>query len=86
MSGILRRAVAQTAALLLGAVVAVPAGLVLSATSASAATPVTVIADADSYVDSALPASNFGPRTSFPVDNSPQQTAYLKFDIPAGPI
>lgn len=84
MSWILRRAVAQTATLLLGAVVAVPAGLVLSATSASAATPVTVIADADSYVDSALPASNFGPRTSFPVDNSPQQTAYLKFDIPAG--
>jgi parallel beta-helix repeat protein len=84
MSGILRRAVAQTAALLLGAVIAVPAGLVLSSTSASAATPVTVIASADSYVDSALPTSNFGSRTSFPVDNSPQQTAYLKFDIPSG--
>jgi parallel beta-helix repeat protein len=84
MSGILRRAVAQTAALLLGAVIAVPAGLVLSSTSASAATPVTVIASSDSYVDSALPTSNFGSRTSYPVDNSPQQTAYLKFDIPSG--
>lgn len=84
MSGILRRAVAHTAALLLGAVVALPAGLVLSSTSASAATPVTVIAGADSYVDSALPTTNFGTRTSFPVDNSPQQTAYLKFDIPDG--
>ncbi|MDF2461357.1 MAG: hypothetical protein K0S68_760, partial [Candidatus Saccharibacteria bacterium] len=75
MSGILRPAIAQTAARLLGAVIAVPAGLVLSSTSASAATPVTVIASADSYVDSALPTSNFGSRTSFPVDNSPQQTA-----------
>jgi parallel beta-helix repeat protein len=84
MSGILRRAVVQTSALLLGTVVAVPAGLVLSASSASAATPVTVIADADSYVDSALPTSNFGTRTSFLVDGSPQQTAYLKFKIPSG--
>ena len=84
MSGILRRAVVQTAALLLGTVVAVPAGLVLSASSASAATPVTVIAGADSYVDSALPTSNFGTRTSFPVDGSPQQIAYLKFNIPSG--
>src|SRR5688500_17470028 len=84
MSGILRPAVAQTAALLLGTVIAVPAGLVLSSTSASAATPVTVLASSDSYVDSALPTSNFGSRTSYPVDNSPQQTAYLKFDIPSG--
>ena len=84
MSGILRCSAAQTAALLLTAVVAVPAGLVLSTTSASAATPVTVIAAADSYVDSALPTTNFGTRTSFPVDNSPQQTAYLKFNIPTG--
>ncbi|HEX6759723.1 MAG TPA: DNRLRE domain-containing protein, partial [Propionibacteriaceae bacterium] len=84
MSGILRRAVVQTAALLLGTVVAVPAGLVLSASSASAATPVTVIAGADSYVDSALPTSNFGTRTSFPVDGSPLQIAYLKFNIPSG--
>ena len=84
MSGILWRRAAQTAALVFSAVVAVPAGLVLSSTSASAATPVTVIASADSYVDSALPSSNFGTRTSFPVDNSPQQTAYLKFDIPDG--
>jgi parallel beta-helix repeat protein len=68
----------------LAAGVAVPAGLVLSTTSASAATPVTVIASADSYVDSALPTTNFGTRTSFPVDNSPQQTAYLKFNIPSG--
>jgi parallel beta-helix repeat protein len=84
MSGILLRAVAHMAALLFGAVMALSAGLVLSSTSASAATPVTVIAGADSYVDSALPTTNFGGRTSFPVDNSPQQTAYLKFDIPAG--
>jgi hypothetical protein len=84
MSGILLRAVAHTAALLFGAVVALSAGLVLSSTSASAAPPVTVTAGADSYVDSALPTTNFGARTSFPVDNSPQQTAYLKFDIPAG--
>ena len=84
MSGILRRAVARTGALLVGAALATPAGLVLSSTSASAATPVTVIAAADSYVDSALPTSNFGTRTSFPVDNSPQQTAYLKFKIPYG--
>jgi parallel beta-helix repeat protein len=84
MSGILRRAVARTGALLVGAALAVPVGLVMSSTSASAATPVTVIAGADSYVDSALPSSNFGSRTSFPVDNSPQQTAYLKFNIPAG--
>jgi parallel beta-helix repeat protein len=84
MSGILRRTAAQTAAFLVGAVLAVPAGLVLSSTSASAATPVTVTAAADSYVDSALPTSNFGTRTSFPVDNSPQQTAFLKFNIPAG--
>jgi parallel beta-helix repeat protein len=84
MSGILRRAVARTGALLVGAALAVPVGLVVSSTSASAATPVTVIAGADSYVDSALPSSNFGTRTSFPVDNSPQQTAYLKFHIPAG--
>lgn len=83
MSGILRRGVILTATLLIGPV-AVSAGLVLSSTSASAATPVTVIADADSYVDSAFPTSNFGTRTSFPVDNSPQQTAYLKFDIPDG--
>jgi len=83
MSGVLRRGVVLTVGLLLGPL-AVPAGLVLAATSASAATAVTVVAEADSYVDSALPTSNFGTRTSFPVDNSPQQTAYLKFNIPSG--
>jgi parallel beta-helix repeat protein len=84
MSGVLRRAVVQMSALLLGALVAVPAGLVLSAGSASAATPVTVAAVADSYVDSAMPTSNLGTRTSFIVDGSPEQIAYLKFDIPSG--
>ena len=76
-------AVVLTVGLLLGPV-AVLAGLVLTATSASAATAVTVVAEADSYTDSAQPTVNFGRRTSFPIDASPQQTAYLKFDIPNG--
>jgi parallel beta-helix repeat protein len=83
MSGILRRAVVSTAALSIGIAV-VPAGAILGASSASAATPVTVVANADSYVDSAAPTSNFGTRTSFLVDASPQQIAYLKFTIPSG--
>jgi parallel beta-helix repeat protein len=83
MSGVLRQAIALTVGLLLGPV-ALLSGLVFTATSASAATAVTVVAEADSYVDSAYPTSNFGNRTSFPVDASPQQTAYLKFDIPSG--
>jgi parallel beta-helix repeat protein len=83
MSGILRPAVAPTAALLLGPV-AVSAGLALNTTSASAATPVTVVAGADSYVASDAPTSNFGTRTSFLIDDSPQKTAYLKFNIPSG--
>ena len=83
MSGILRPVVVPTAALLLGPV-AVSAGLVLSTTSASAATPVTVVAGADSYVASDAPTSNFGTRTSLLIDDSPQKTAYLKFNIPRG--
>ena len=83
MSGVLRRTVLLTVGLLLGPV-AVLAGLLLTAPSASAATAVTVVAEADSYTDSAQPTVNFGRRTSFPIDASPQQTAYLKFDIPSG--
>ena len=48
MSGVLRRAVVLTVGLLLGSV-AVPAGLGITATTASAATAVTVVAEADSY-------------------------------------
>ena len=83
MSGVLRRAVVLMAALMLGPV-GVPAGLLLTAGTAYAATPVTVVVGADSYVDSALPTSSFGSRTSFPVDASPEQIAYLKFNIPSG--
>ncbi|TFV74835.1 right-handed parallel beta-helix repeat-containing protein [Blastococcus sp. CT_GayMR19] len=82
MSAIMRRAIGLTFAVLLGpAVMSIGTGLSLP--SASAAEPVTVTAAADSYVDAALPTSNFGTRTSYLIDASPQQIAYLRFDIPA---
>jgi parallel beta-helix repeat protein len=79
MSAISRRAIGLICALLLGLLFA-PAG------TASAADPVTVTAVADSYVSAAAPTTNYGNRLYFMVDGDPQQTAYLKFDIPAGTV
>jgi parallel beta-helix repeat protein len=73
-----KRLVALASALLLGLAVAVNSPV------ASAAEPVSVTAVADSYVDAALPTSNFGRRTSVAVDGDPHQVAYLKFNVPAG--
>ena len=77
MSKIVRRAVDLAGSLLLGLLV-IPIG------TAAAAAPVTVDAAADSYVNASTPTSNFGNRAYLIVDGDPQQTAYLKFDIPAG--
>jgi fibronectin type 3 domain-containing protein len=56
--------------------------------TASATTPApptsgtfTFNAAADSYVDSALPTTNFGSGTALRFDASPQQVAYLRFDL-----
>jgi hypothetical protein len=81
--GGLRRGVVLTATFLLGATL-VTAGMVLTTNSASAATPVTVVASVDSYVDAGAQAASFGTDTALRVDGDPQKVAYLKFNIPSG--
>jgi parallel beta-helix repeat protein len=83
VSGVLRRGVVLTATFLLGPTL-VTAGLVLTTNSASAATPVTLVASADSYVDAGAQAANFGTATALRVDGDPEKVAYLKFNIPSG--
>src|SRR4051812_18336011 len=84
MSRLRGRAVVPAAALLLSGSVGGPAALVLAARTAYASNRVTVVAGADSYVDSAAPRSNFGARSWLRVDRSSQQITYLKFKIPSG--
>ena len=79
---IFRRPTALAFVLLLGLLLLAVGGIAVP--RAAAAEPVTVAALEDSYVDAAQPAVNFGARTYFLIDGDPQQTSYLKFDIPAG--
>ncbi len=67
-----------------GALLAGTALIPAAAPLAAAATSLTVTASADTYVDSARPASNFGARTSMNADGSPAQAMLLRFSIPAG--
>jgi Calcineurin-like phosphoesterase len=48
-------------------------------------TPHTFNAVADSYVNDASPASNYGNATSLRTDASPIQRSYLRFDVPSLP-
>jgi hypothetical protein len=73
VSGVLRRGVVLTATFLLGPTL-VTAGLVLTTNSASAATPVTLVASADSYVDAGAQAANFGTATALRVDGDPERS------------
>jgi parallel beta-helix repeat protein len=73
MSGKTLRTVSITAALLLGSL-----GLLTPAASAADSTFVPV---ADSYVDAAVPATNFGSKIYVYTDADPVRTAYLKFDV-----
>jgi parallel beta-helix repeat protein len=46
-----------------------------------AAANTTLLAVADSYVDSGTPSSNFGTATTIRTDGSPTRTAYLRFNV-----
>ncbi|HEX7495863.1 MAG TPA: hypothetical protein VF349_04460, partial [Candidatus Limnocylindrales bacterium] len=67
--------VALTAALVL------TAGAAIVGVSATAASPLTIVPSADSYVDSILVAKNFGTSTQFRIDGSPVVQSYLRFDL-----
>lgn len=56
--------------------VSLPAGRQPLLVATTTFTPV-----ADSYVDEAVPTSNFGAKTYLYTDNSPKRTAYLRFNV-----
>jgi hypothetical protein len=57
------------------------AGAAIVGVSATAASPLTVVPSADSYVDSTAIANNFGTSTQFRIDGSPVVRSYLRFDL-----
>jgi parallel beta-helix repeat protein len=82
MSRQMSRGFRVASAALLGLFVSTAGGAVLGPVASAAA--VSVAASADSYVSSAAPTTNYGTRQYVLVDGSPEQVAYLRFDIPAG--
>jgi parallel beta-helix repeat protein len=72
----LRRLVLLAGTLAVGAATAV----VAAPTAHAQTLPSTVVA-ADSYVDSALPTTNFGSKIYLYADASPARTSYLKFSV-----
>jgi parallel beta-helix repeat protein len=67
-----RRLVLAVLVALLGGLLAIQAGPAAAATFAPAA---------DTYVDTAVPAANYGTRAYLRADDSPQQRSYLRFEV-----
>jgi hypothetical protein len=68
------------------AALAVMVGCTIASTTAADATTSTVSPDADSYVQSSSPSSNFGANASLLVDgSSTTRVSYLRFPLPAAP-
>ena len=65
----------------LTAALALTAGAAIVGVSATAASPLSVVPSADSYVDSTAVTKNFGTSTQFRIDGSPVVLSYLRFDL-----
>ena len=61
--------------------VSTPASFSLTNQAASGPTTVTILPSADSYVESDLPSTNFGPSAVLKNNTTPDTRAYLKFNV-----
>ncbi len=69
------------AALALAGALVLTGGAALYGTPAAAASNVSIVPTADSYVASTAPTTNYGTATQFRIDGSPVVRGYLRFDL-----